>query len=262
MRRLRWTMRSRIAEHRAYLPLARLRYGHMVVGDASELLIDGFTRSACVYAAIAFQLAQPTPVRLAHLLHSPAHIIDAVARGVPAMVTVRQPRDCVLSCLLREPHTEPGQLLRSYTRFYRALMPHRHGIVVAPFERVVADMSGLVSEVNERFGTAFGPVPQDAAAVARVFNVIELRASRPPWENEIGYMMSGLKPPEVIDRLSAGHVAANGTPVPFEHRVARPSAKREGLKESVAERYETPELADLRRSAEEAHRVFVRPQDT
>jgi hypothetical protein len=90
--RFRWTARSHLAERRVYLPIARRRYGHMVVDGSTAMLIDGFTRSACVYAAVAFQLSQPRPVRLAHLIHSPAHIIEGVRRNVPCLVTVREPR--------------------------------------------------------------------------------------------------------------------------------------------------------------------------
>ena len=47
----------------------------MAVADDTEAVIDGFTRSACVFAAVAFQQAQPHPVRLAHLLHASSHLM-------------------------------------------------------------------------------------------------------------------------------------------------------------------------------------------
>ena len=171
----------------------------MVVDGSTAMLIDGFTRSACVYAAVAFQLSQPRPVRLAHLIHSPAHIIEGVRRHVPCLVTVREPRGAVLSCLLREPQTTAGQVLAAHERFYRALLPYRTGMVVGTFDRVTRDLGGLVEQVNRRFGTDFVPPPADVAETA--FDFIELRAARPPWEAQIGYVMSGLQSPETLDRL-------------------------------------------------------------
>ena len=64
LRQARWTVRSRLSERSVYLAVARRKYGHMVVSEKSELLIDGFTRCGVVFATIAFQLAQPRPVRL------------------------------------------------------------------------------------------------------------------------------------------------------------------------------------------------------
>jgi len=72
----------------------------MAVADDTEAVIDGFTRSACVFAAVAFQQAQPRPVRLAHLLHAPSHLIAAVERDLPCLVTVREPEAAVVSARL------------------------------------------------------------------------------------------------------------------------------------------------------------------
>jgi hypothetical protein len=253
--RFRWTARSHLAERRVYLPIARRRYGHMVVDGSTAMLIDGFTRSACVYAAVAFQLSQPRPVRLAHLIHSPAHIIEGVRRNVPCLVTVREPRGAVLSCLLREPQTTAAQVLAAHERFYRALLPYRTGMVVGTFDRVTSDLGGLVEQVNQRFGTAFVLPPADVAETA--FDFIELRAARPPWEAQIGYVMSGLQSPETLDRLRRRPASATVTAVPFEHRVARPSAEREASKAEMLDRYMAPELDDLRRRADETYARFV-----
>src|SRR4029453_17396954 len=90
----------------AYLPLARRRYpgpSPMVVTRDTDLVIDGYTRSASTYAVYAFQLAQDRPVRLAHHLHAPAQIVAAVRWGIPTMLVVRDPRGAVLSQAVREP---------------------------------------------------------------------------------------------------------------------------------------------------------------
>jgi hypothetical protein len=261
VRHVRWTLRSRAAERSWYLRFARRKYGHMMVCDSSEMLIDGFTRSACVYAAVAFQLAQPRPVRLAHLIHSPAHIIDGVKRGVPTLVTIREPEDAVMSCLVREPHTSAPQVLDAYERFYGGLLRHRAGFVVGDFRRVTSEFHVVVREVNERFGTHFVEPEATGRFPEQVFAFIDERARRPPWEAHIGYVMSGLETPDDLAAArgrSAGRVApARGAPSPFEDRVARPSAHKDARKAAMRDRYLVADLDGRRRRATEIYRTFV-----
>jgi hypothetical protein len=259
-RRLRWSLRSRLAGHPAYLRLARRKYGHMVVGDETEAVIDGFTRSACVFAAVAFQQAQPRPVRLAHLLHAPAHLIAGAERGLPCLVTIREPEGAVASCLIREPYLTAPVALAAWTRFYERLMPHRDRMVVGEFARVTTDLGALIEEMNARFGTAFAPFVHTPENVERVFAFIEERASRPVYEEHIGRYMSGLEAAADLDaarQTTAG--AGKAGAVPFEHRVARPSVERRQLREALAAEYRDPRLDSLRQRAEHIYSVFVAP---
>ena len=257
-RRLRWSLRSRLAGHPTYLPLARRKYGHMVVGDETEAVIDGFTRSACVFAAVAFQQAQPRPVRLAHLLHAPAHLIAGAERGLPCLVTIRDPEAAVASSLIREPYLTAAVALAAWTRFYRRLLPHRDGIVVGEFSRVTSDLGSLIQELNARFGTGFAPFVHTPENVERVFALIEERARRPAYEEHIGRYMSGLETEEELDAARRSETGGGRRAlVPFEHRVGRPSAERRELRAALAERYRDPRLDSLRRRAEEVYSAFV-----
>jgi hypothetical protein len=257
-RRLRWSLRSRLAGHRLYLPLARRKYGHMVVDDATEAVIDGFTRSACVFAAVAFQQAQPRPVRLAHLLHAPAHLIAAAERGLPCLVTIREPEGAVASCLIREPYLTAPVVLAAWTRFYARLLPYRDRLVVGEFSRVTTDLGALIEEMNARFGTAFAPFVHTDENVERVFAFIEERATRPAYEEHIGRYMSGLETAAELDAART-RAAGAGKPsgVPFEHRVARPSAERRELRETLAAQYHDERLDSLRRRAERVYSAFT-----
>ena len=242
----------------AYLPLARRKYGHMVVGDDTEAVIDGFTRSACVFAAVAFQQAQARPVRLAHLLHAPAHLIAGAERGLPCLVTVREPEAAVISCVIREPYLTPSLVLGAWTRFYSRLLPYRDRVVVGEFARVTTDLGSLIEQMNARFGTAFTPFANTPENVERVFAFIEERAARPAYEPHIGRYMSGLETAEELDaarRTAVGSGRASS--VPFEHRVSRPSASREELRAGLRERYRAPALASRRERAEHVYASFV-----
>ena len=230
----------------------------MVVEDGTEAAIDGFTRSACVFAAVAFQQAQPRPVRLAHLLHAPAHLIAAAERSVPCLVTIREPEAAVASCVIREPYLTPAVTLDAWTRFYERLLPYRDRMVVGEFSRVTSDLGSLIVEMNERFGSSFAPFVHTPDNVERVFAFIEERAARPAYEAHIGRYMSGLETAAELDaarRTAAGR--GKDSLVPFEHRVARPSAERRELHAAVTERIRAPALASRRARAARVYSAFV-----
>ena len=100
----------------------------------------------------ALQLAQKHPVRLAHHLHAPAQLIEAARRRVPALALIRQPRDAVLSHLVREPWIDMRDAAAGYARFYRCLMPYRSAFVVGEFEEVTHDFASVVRRLNVHFG--------------------------------------------------------------------------------------------------------------
>jgi hypothetical protein len=255
VRHVRWTVRSRLAEHPAYLRIARHRHGQAVVSSATELVIDGFTRSASTFAVVAFQLAQPRPVRVGHHLHAPSQIIEAVRLGVPALLTVRPPEDTVLSLVIREPYVTIPQGLTAYARFHARLLDQREGIVVADFDEVTGHLDRTIERVNARFGTVFAPFVHTDEQVRECFELIEMRARRPPWAQTIQDFLSGLVPLSELERAAASH-RGQLAEVP-EHRAQRPSAYKEGRKAELRAAYHSHAHARLRRRAEELHAVFI-----
>src|SRR5207249_10371968 len=92
----RHALRRRITMYPSvYLPLANWKKPGSVLGTDTQLVLDGFTRSASTFAVVAFQLAQNDHVRVAHHLHAAAHLTAATALHVPALVTVREPQPTI-----------------------------------------------------------------------------------------------------------------------------------------------------------------------
>src|SRR5205814_9788870 len=139
-RRARHRLRTYVSEHpRGYLAFVRHKWqSHNVevIGPGTELVIDGYTRSATTFAVYAFQLSQRSPVQLAHHLHAPAQLIEAARRGVPAVALIREPRGAILSQLIREPDVALRNALIAYSRFYEHLLPYRKSFVVGEFKQV------------------------------------------------------------------------------------------------------------------------------
>jgi hypothetical protein len=127
--------------------------------EDTEILIEGAPRSANTFAVAAFKLAQPRPVKMAFRLHAAAHVIAAVRDGVPALVLIRDPEEATLSYAVmqsvRGNNIGIRQTLRSWIRFYEAVLPHREGFVLGPFETVITDFGALIHRVNQVFGTSF-----------------------------------------------------------------------------------------------------------
>src|SRR5438874_8416960 len=112
------------------MPAARLRgHGVLVSSPGVEVLIEGYPRSANSFTVAAFARAQGWPGsgggRIAHHTHAPAHVLEAIRRGIPAIVLLRDPADAVPEFVLVKPDLCLPQALRGYVRFNEPLVPRR-----------------------------------------------------------------------------------------------------------------------------------------
>ena len=226
LRRALYEAKIAAAANRALaLPAARLRrHGVLVAAPGVEVLIEGYPRSANSFAVAAFARAQGWPGsgggRIAHHTHAPAHVLEAVRRGIPSIVLIRDPADAVLEFLLVKPDLTPRQGLRGYIRFYEPLLPHRSGFVIGPFEEVTTDLGRVIVRLNARFGTSFAPFEHTSGHEREVF--------------------------EEMDGYWRGQV---GSGADLERFVGRPSDVREGWKARLRPGYEDQSLAAVRARA-------------
>lgn len=254
-RRARHRLRTYVSGHRlGYLAFARRKYtGHNVevIGPGTELVIDGFTRSATTFAVYAFQLAQDSPVRLAHHLHAPAQLIEAARRGIPALALIREPQGAILSQLFQEPDVALPDALFGYARFYERLMPYRESFVIGEFRQVTDDFGAVIRQLNKHFGTNFAEFVHNDENVRHCFELCELRETMFPGllGFESGLVSRDQLPPE----LESSRGAARKTPA----QAWIPSAKRERAKEALRDQWLQPSLAKLRDRAELAYQEFL-----
>jgi hypothetical protein len=259
-RRTQYELRTIAADYPSiYLPFVRRMHAAgpgKILGPDTKLVIDGYTRSASTFAVIAFQLAQPNPVRVARHLHAPAHLMAAARASVPALVCVRPPKPTVLSEVIREPHVNIAQALRSFIRFYERSYPFRHHFVIATFEQVTRDFGSAIAAVNAKFGTDFRLFDHTEENVERCFDLIELRSRGGRLRKILGDFQSGLVSAsrlfEVLERKRDDEELQVN-----ERWVARPSEQRGSLKAALAEHYESPALSKHRSRAEAAYTNFI-----
>jgi hypothetical protein len=260
VRRVRHLLRTRVSEHPAvYLPFARRKYpgpSPEVIGAETELVIDGYTRSATTFAVYALQLAQDRPVRLAHHLHAPAQLIAAARRGVPALALIRQPHGAILSQLIREPGVAMRDALVAYVRFYACLMRYRHAFVVGEFADVTTDFGAVLRRLNARFGTSFAEFAHTEANVAECTGLIRHRGTLSPVL--LGFE-SGTATAAQAHREAAA--LASGARSIDTAEAWIPSATRDRSKAELRERWLAPDLARLRARAQRAYELFLTEED-
>lgn len=215
---------------RLYVAVNRMRRSRrdLLASRSSVLVIEGPMRSGNTFCVAAFVHVNGEAAHVGRHLHAPAHVLHAVALGIPTIVLVRDPVDACISHVIRRPELTLRDSLRDYVDFYRTLEPVRDRIVVAPFERAIHDFGSVLKEVNARFGTDFDlylPSPANDAAVMRKVE-------------SMGRAENG------------GQVDENG--------VARPSAERRAQKEQLLQELRSPELAELAGAATDRYERWSR----
>ncbi len=150
------------------------------VSRRTEIVIEGPSGSGNTFAYVAFAMAQPRPVYVAHHCHVPASIIRGIQFQIPTMVLLRTPADAVASALTRLSHLTLREALQDYCSFYQTVLPFRDRVVVARFDRVTADYGAVIEEVNQRFGSAFEPFRHTEENVRRCFQDMNSRSRG--WE--------------------------------------------------------------------------------
>lgn len=125
---------------------------------STELVIDGFQGSANGFAVAAFKQHQTKYVQLAHHMHSPAEIIQAIEQKTPVLLLIREPEGAVISLTSRWPYISAYQGLQSYLKFYQKLRDYDYGYVVSTFEQTTQKLDRVVEKVNAKFATNFAPI--------------------------------------------------------------------------------------------------------
>lgn len=194
----------------------------------TEIVIEGYPRSANTFAVAAFLLAQERPVKVAHHLHVPAQVIRAVQWGIPTIVLIRKPEDAVLSLLVREPRLSAHQSLVDYVRFYRRIKPYCSYFVLATFEEVTTNFGLVIEKVNKKFGTNFKMFAHTDENVTKAMKIVE-----------------------EMDKADQRKATVTET------TVARPSEIRTRLKERRRRDLEDPHLERLLREAKAVYQEII-----
>lgn len=118
----------------------------------TDIVLEGYPRSANSYFEAALRAKLSADVRLAHHTHSRGQIDEAVRLGKPCVVLVRNPIDAIVSHLEEsERLSSPNVLLREYKIFYNRIRKYNDKIVLVSFESATRDTKRTIDELVARF---------------------------------------------------------------------------------------------------------------
>ncbi len=166
---------------RIYLTIQSLRRktSHLVVTKDTDIVIEGFPRSANSFAVYAFRLAQdslPNPnLKIAHHLHASAQIKRAVKLNIPIILLLRNPKDAVLSVVIKAPFITFNQALKDYIKFYSSIVKLSKKYVLATFEDVTNDFGKVIEKVNKFYNKQFKIFNHNDENVEKCFNIMNNR---------------------------------------------------------------------------------------
>lgn len=219
---MRYRLRTAISHVPAvYLPLADLRQrdadGATVVTPATDIVVEAFPRCGNTFTVAALRLSEQRRLDIAHHTHSAAQLIRGVRMGRPSLLIVRQPKDSVLSFVMRHSELSIELGLWSWIRFHTKLLPYLDGMVVATFEQVTSDLGPVIDTINARYGIALPRFDHTQENVDACFKAIEARYRK---------------------RFGDGDVDESG--------VARPSSERAERKREMQGAWDAPSLSAQR----------------
>jgi len=166
-----------------YLTLLRLkRRNHWsriwIVERDTDVVIEGFPRSANSFARAAFHSLQPN-LKYATHVHSCAQVVQACRWSIPTMVLLRNPEGAACGLVAfnwelqgRKPReidaAAVDRALRRYLDFYEPLERYRSKFFVAHFPEVITDFGRVMIAFNKRFEKDYGVfshTPESARAI-------------------------------------------------------------------------------------------------
>ncbi|MEB3214734.1 MAG: hypothetical protein VKN72_00520 [Nostocales cyanobacterium 94392] len=140
----------------------------------TDIVIEGYPRSANTFAVLAFENMHGNHLNLkiAHHLHVPAQIYQAINFKIPLLILIRHPKDCITSLKLREPSVSIDQALRHYTSFYKIIAKNKNHCIIGNFDDVIHNYGQVIAKVNQKFGTSFVTITPTKDETKKIFDTI------------------------------------------------------------------------------------------
>jgi hypothetical protein len=140
--------------------------------EKTDIVIDGFPRSANTYATYAFDVAQSKKLIIANHIHKKSQFLLAKKYNIPAILLIRKPLDCISSLLIRQPKYDPATLFKSYYQFYDTLK-NLDSYVVGSFDMVLNHYDEIIKKVNQKFNTQFDLYYKTAENEEKVKKIVQ-----------------------------------------------------------------------------------------
>lgn len=149
--RFYWSRKPLLGYHK----YSQIRYPQNTVSSKTNLLIEGFGRSGSSMTADCFRVLNKGQLQLVWNQKSIVGIHYASVWKVPTLVLIRDPKQVALSYKLMNGALKFETILTGYINYYRAAWKYREAFVLATNRTVLSDLKGVITNINEKFGTNF-----------------------------------------------------------------------------------------------------------
>ena len=158
----------------SFVPIAYFRQNNkkILTTKDTDIVIEGFWRCANHYAVFAFKNAEKN-TNIAHHFHASAQIKIAIKKNIPSLVLIRNPFDCIASCLVFEPNTKPQYFIEYYKQFYISLMDLRHNFIISDFDETITNFGDVMKKINKKFIRNFRIFDNSKENINKVFKEIK-----------------------------------------------------------------------------------------
>lgn len=127
---------------------------HRWVTPKTDIVIEGYPRSANTFLYRAIRAATDDCLRIGHHVHREQQVTMALRYNIPCFVLFRHPLDAVASYLVREPGATAHSCLERYVSFAENALTHtgHPKLSIVLFEDVIADPVGAVQAILAHIG--------------------------------------------------------------------------------------------------------------
>lgn len=173
---------------RLYRQIQLFRYRNtknynQIVSPDSDILIEGYPRSANSFATRAFRVANGEGYKIATHLHVYTHVLLGIRYKVPTLVLIRHPYDCVISYATMMSNMKGREnykknysvkwLLDDYVLFYKRLKPYEGKFKMTSFTQISTDYGKVMESLNSMYGCNFIPFNHTKENVQTVFSLAD-----------------------------------------------------------------------------------------
>ncbi len=125
-----------------------------IVTGKEDILISGPPRVSNTFVGRMIMFNQENLTLVNHF-HSPGQVINAIKKGVPAIIIIRDPIDMATSLCIKYPMIHPFVALQTYIVYYKNLLKYRDKFLLIDFETIKSDFNEIITQFNVKYKDIF-----------------------------------------------------------------------------------------------------------
>ncbi|MEM7657136.1 MAG: hypothetical protein AAF399_13465 [Bacteroidota bacterium] len=123
----------------------------LLIQPETELVIEGFPRSANTFGVLLVEQHLEQNLHIAHHLHLAYQLEQGVQRGLPSVLLLRNPQDSIPSLLLRNAYLSPWLAFHWFRKFHEPLVAIKDQLLVWEFESLTQHPARCLQQLASDF---------------------------------------------------------------------------------------------------------------